>query len=251
MVTGKTERPIVVETMSTKRLGFVFIVTAHMVFNVPSRAEVIGILGNNVTLEFTFNSSGNFLQGDRVAFHKLNGTKIKIAEFKYGKEGRNFYVSSQTKSVSWYKTKLEMNDSGSYFASLFPNRGPAEKSQCVNLTVQELKTNSTVSPINTTGSENEPGVGASYVTILLLIAPFVVFLVALPLLIWVLVCQKDNPPRLNSLPKETVQESAKVSESSLVYSVLDFPMRSSAVLEVNPSDTEYAAVSYLPEMRPV
>lgn len=96
------------------------------------------------------------------------------------------------------------------------------------------------------------------------------------------VCHADNPPRLNSLPKvralfflpslnmlilkkcscvtlelislslqETVQESAKVSESSLVYSVLDFPMRSSAVLEVNPSDTEYAAVSYLPEMRPV
>lgn len=33
MVTGKTERPIMVETMSTKRLGLVFIVTAHMVFN--------------------------------------------------------------------------------------------------------------------------------------------------------------------------------------------------------------------------
>lgn len=33
MVTGKSERPIVVETMTTKRLGFVFIVTAHMVLN--------------------------------------------------------------------------------------------------------------------------------------------------------------------------------------------------------------------------
>lgn len=33
MVTGKTERPVMVETMTTKRLGLVFIVTAHMVFN--------------------------------------------------------------------------------------------------------------------------------------------------------------------------------------------------------------------------
>lgn len=41
--------------------------------------------------------------------------------------------------------------------------------------------------------------------------------------------------------------SVNVPEPSLIYSVLDFPKRASAVLEINPDDTEYAAVSYLPD----
>lgn len=62
----------------------------------------------------------------------------------------------------------------------------------VFLTLSQFPFTPTVSPIKTTVSEKEPGVGSSYVTVLLLIAPFVVFLVALPLLIWVLVGQKGK-----------------------------------------------------------
>ena len=49
--------------------------------------------------------------------------------------------------------------------------------------------------------------------------------------------------------QETVDASVNVTPVTMVYSVLDFPKRSSAVSEVNSNDTEYAAVSYLPEKR--
>lgn len=110
---------------------------------VPSRAEVIGFLGNNLTLQFTFNSSVNFSEGNHYVIHKVTGTTKKITEFTQGKEGKQFSVHSETKSVSWYKTKLIMNDSGSYVASLVNGRSPAEKSNPVILNVQEPQTSST------------------------------------------------------------------------------------------------------------
>lgn len=60
-----------------------------------------------------------------------------------------------------------------------------------------------------------------------------------------------HSPWLWSLLQETLEASNYAPAPPLVYSVLDFPKRSSAVLELNPSDTEYAAVSYLPEQRRV
>ncbi|KAG7230670.1 hypothetical protein INR49_025387 [Caranx melampygus] len=61
----------------------------------------------------------------------------------------------------------------------------------------------------------------------------------------------QQPQQQNSNPtlQETIEDSSGVPPPTLVYSVLDFPKRPSAVMEMNPNDTEYAAVSYLPESR--
>lgn len=48
--------------------------------------------------------------------------------------------------------------------------------------------------------------------------------------------------------QETIEFNS-TSPPSVIYSVLDFHKRPSAVLEMNPNDTEYAAVSYLSEKR--
>lgn len=54
-------------------------------------------------------------------------------------------------------------------------------------------------------------------------------------------------PGFWSFIQETVEVSMNGPEPSLIYSVLDFPKRASAVLDMNTDDTEYAAVSYLPD----
>lgn len=41
-----------------------------------------------------------------------------------------------------------------------------------------------------------------------------------------------------------MEVSVEAPQPSVVYSVLDFPKRASAVLDSNVNDTEYAAVSY-------
>lgn len=67
--------------------------------------------------------------------------KQKIAEFGQGKERGVFDVNPQNKSVSWHIPKLNLNDNGSYWASLM--EGSIEQSELVNLTVQQLNTSST------------------------------------------------------------------------------------------------------------
>ncbi|XP_068176587.1 uncharacterized protein [Antennarius striatus] len=55
---------------------------------------------------------------------------------------------------------------------------------------------------------------------------------------------KQQQPQ-QQISNPIVQETENVSSPTLVYSVLDFPKRTQVVLENNPRDTEYAAVSYL------
>ncbi|KAJ4943057.1 hypothetical protein JOQ06_005566, partial [Pogonophryne albipinna] len=61
--------------------------------------------------------------------------------------------------------------------------------------------------------------------------------------------KQPAPAQQSSNP--TAQETVAriVPAPPLVYSVLDFPKRTSAVMEINSSQTEYAAISYLPEKR--
>lgn len=64
----------------------------------------------------------------------------KIAEFEQGKEDI-FDVNPQNNSVFWQIPKLKSNDNGCYRASLIEEL--VEKSESVNLIVQELNTSST------------------------------------------------------------------------------------------------------------
>ncbi|XP_010730968.2 uncharacterized protein LOC104920403 [Larimichthys crocea] len=236
-----------VENIVTKPLGLVLIITAHMIFNVQSRAEVTGIAGTNITLEFIFNVTLTEKSHFAVYFNKT-----KIAEYLKGAEGD---VSVKNTSVFWCITNLKAYHSGKYYASEFMN-GFGQESSSVQLNVQDEPRSSTGPPMHSTPSTTPEDSGSSYVIFILVVSPVVLLVAVLPCLIWCLVRSRDKqqepPPPQSSYP--TVQETEaykNVHGPSLVYSVLDFPKRPSAVMEINPNDTEYAAVSYLPENRRV
>ncbi|XP_054459339.1 uncharacterized protein LOC129095019 [Anoplopoma fimbria] len=243
-----------VDNIVSKPLGLVLIVTAHMVFNSPSRAEVSMTLGSTITFEFTFNIS---VTKDVAVYTN----QTKIAQFFNGKSSSDegdFDVQLKNTSVIFRITNLKLNHSGIYSASLFKDSRPAiESNNKVQLIVREGNRTSTVTPMPNNIKEYDSGSPSFFSShiVTLLVVPLVVLLATvLPLLIWCLVRTKDKqpPPQQqgsNPTVQETVDSSNNVPTPPLVYSVLDFPKRPPAVLEINPNDTEYAAVSYLPEKR--
>ncbi|XP_028444147.1 uncharacterized protein LOC114562094 [Perca flavescens] len=242
-----------VDNIVSKSLGLVLIVTAHMVFNGTSRAEVTGILGNSISLEFKFNIN---VTGHLAFYTNHTG---KIAEYLQGKisssEG-DFYVNPKNMSVFFHITNLKLNHSGIYWASMFMDSGPViESNNREQLIVREENRSSTVPPkLNDTTTKKGSGSPSQIVITVLVVSPVVLLAAALPLLIWCLVKTNDtqqpsSQQSSNPTVQETVDASYNVPAPPLVYSVLDFPKRPSAVLEINPSDTEYAAVNYLPEKR--
>lgn len=244
----------------TQPLGLVLIVTAHMVFYDPSQAAVTGILGNNITLQFIFNVS--VTKDSHVAVYRSD---IKIVECKDGtccSGNGEFEVDLKNKSLFCHISNLRLNHSQNYTASLFMSPGqPPKESNKVQLIVREENTSTTVSPVLTNSTptrQSESSIFFSYpITAVLVVLSIVLSATILPWSIWCLVRTKDKQqPQKRSRPtvhtvQETVEASSNVPASTLVYSVLDFPKRPSAVLEMNPNDTEYAAVSYLPEKRGV
>ncbi|XP_018528498.1 uncharacterized protein LOC108881154 [Lates calcarifer] len=241
-----------VDNIVTKPLGLVLIVTAHMVFNGPSQGQVTGILGQNVTLEFRFNDTV-IHHNSNVAIY-INGMK-KIAEcLKTSVCSGRGSISRQNTYVVYNISKLTVSDSDIYWASLFRDSGLKESDK-VHLIVREENRTTTVPPAPTNATIIE-STGSSFsfrIVTVLVVSPVVLLAAVLPL-IWCLVRTKDkkqqpSPQNCNPTVQETVEESNRVPPPSLVYSVLDFPKRPPAVLEMNPSDTEYAAVSYLAEKR--
>ncbi|KAK5907100.1 hypothetical protein CesoFtcFv8_004984 [Champsocephalus esox] len=193
----------------SKPLGLVLILTAHMVFNGfcchtgLSQKKITGSLGDNITLEFSF----------------------------------NFSVTT-----------------GIYWASLYVD-GIPKKSIRKELDVRvENRSTVTPKPTNITLIEDSGSAGMSFSPFLavLLVSSVVLLAAVLPLLIWCILKHKDKQPApaqqsSNPTAQETV--ASIVPAPTLVYSVLDFPKRTSAVMEMNSSQTEYAAISYLPEKR--
>lgn len=101
---------------------------------------MIGFLGTNITIEFSFNSSVKLSQQSDILIHKLKDSRHEqVASLKSGKG--DISVNPQTKTVYWYKTELKMNDSGSYITSLFQPH--AIKSELVILKVKEPNISST------------------------------------------------------------------------------------------------------------
>ncbi|XP_031163371.1 uncharacterized protein LOC116055497 [Sander lucioperca] len=243
-----------VDNIVSKPLGLVLIFIAHMVFNGTSRGEVTGILGNDTTLEFKFNISVT----EYFAVYTTNHTKI--AEYSKGKissSGGDFDVNPKNTSVFFTITNLKLNHSRIYWVSLFTDSGLIIESKKVQLIVREENRSSTVTPKPNDTTKNKDSGSPSHIGVtVLVVSPVVLLAAALPLLIWCLVKSNDKqqpPSQQSSNPtvQETVEASYNVPAPPLVYSVLDFPKRSSAVLEINPGDTEYAAVNYLPEKRQV
>ncbi|XP_047198743.1 uncharacterized protein LOC118120631 [Hippoglossus stenolepis] len=243
-----------VDNIVRRPIGLVLLATAHMVLNGPSQApvEFTGTLGSSFTFHFRFNDTV-INENSHFAVY-ITGQK-KIAEHKY-KGNLGVFTICQNTSVLYRIKKLKQNDSEMYWVSLFPESGPPRESNKVQLSVQDGNRSVTVSPrpINATTTEN-PGSSGPFSSYLapVLVAPVVLLAAVLPLLIWCLVRtkEKQQQPQQNSNP--TVQEAVAGSNTgpppSLIYSVLDFAKRPPAALGMKPNDTEYAAVSYLPDNR--
>ncbi|KAM4549493.1 uncharacterized protein PAE49_017388 isoform 1-T2 [Odontesthes bonariensis] len=241
-----------------KPLGFIFIVTAHMIFNAaennnsklqsPGQANVTGILGNNITLEFTFNV--NITKDISFAVYKTGEKKIS----EYPRFRSCFKVFPKNASVFYHITKLTQNNSEVYWASLFdPDIGPAITSNKVQLIVQEEE-NTTTDPIPTKTTIPSDSGSSELIPTILVVTPVMLLAAVLLFLICCLVRtndQQQEEPQRNSNPtvQESIEGSIHVPGPSLVYSVLDFPKRPPAVVESHPSETEYASVSYLPEKK--
>ncbi|XP_026178997.1 uncharacterized protein LOC113139741 [Mastacembelus armatus] len=241
-------------------LGLVLIFTAHMVFTRPNQTVVTGILGKNITLQFTFSNTG-VRNNSHFAVYTQGEKKIaEHAKKRLGnRSGDLFNIYPHNNSVLYHITNLSLNQSGTYWAALFEDY--VIKSQEVTLTVLNETRSSTVPPklIIITTKEESGSSSVSYsdtVTVLVVSPVMLLAVLLLACLIWCLVRTSDKQqqgPQQNSNPtiQETVEVSNDVAPPSVIYSVLEFPKRPSTVLEFNPNDTEYAAVSYLPEKRSV
>lgn len=243
----------------SKPLGLVLMITAYMVLNGPSLAEEVRSPGTNITMEFTFNITVT----NNIGVYVKNHTKIAgYLEGKMSSNDGNFNIIPHYTTVICQITNLNHNHSGVYWAIVFLDAGVTIPSNNkVQLIVQEKRGLSSTAPpmfddITTTDPQS-PTLFSSHIVMALVVSPAVLLTALLPFLVWCLVRSKDKqqPPQQRS-SNLTVQETVDLSNNAaapppLIYSILDFPKRPSAVLEINPSDTEYAAVSYLQEKRHV
>ncbi|KAL6108133.1 uncharacterized protein ACO6RY_18738 [Pungitius sinensis] len=246
------------ENTVLKPLGIVVVITAHMVFNGPIPAEITGNVGQNITFQFTFNVSVT----EHLAIYSTTN-HTKIAEYLNGiitPLDSDFSLHPENMSVMCCLTNLKLRHGQIYSVSLFVGSGlPIESNNKVQVIVREQNGISTVSPMTNVTTKIEGGnpiLFSSYIGPVLVVSSVVLLAAALPLLICCLLRTKDKqttpqPQSSNVTVQETVEASDNAPAPPLVYSVLDFPKRRSAVLECSPSDTEYAAVSYLPEKRQV
>ncbi|XP_056233707.1 uncharacterized protein LOC130170457 [Seriola aureovittata] len=245
-----------VDNIVTKAVGLVLITTAHMISNGSSQAGVTGTLGSNITLQFRFNDTVLHRNSHFAVYVK---GERKIYERKKAKAcpgGCFLNIDLNNASVEYHITNLRLNHSDLYWVSLFDSVPPIDSNK-VQLIVKEENRSSTVPPLPTNITIIEDSGSSSFFSfhnvIVLVVLPVVLLAAALPLLIWCLVITKEQqqPQQQNSNPtvQETSLESNRVPPPSLVYSILDFPKRPSPILGINPNDTEYAAVNYLPENR--
>ncbi|KAM8875614.1 uncharacterized protein AB9W97_016307 [Spinachia spinachia] len=243
-----------VHNIVLKPLGLVFIITAHVVFNDPIPVQVTGSLGQNISFQFTFNVSVT----ENLAVYTTNHTKIAgyLKGIVSSRDG-DFYLHPENTSLMCHISNLKLHHGRIYWASLFTDSGLAKESNNkVQLNVREENRISSVPPMTndtTIIAGGNPTI-SSYVVPVLVVSPVVLLAAVLSFFICCLLRTKykQTTPQhqsSNATVQETVEASKNAPTPPLVYSVLDFPKRASAVLELNPRDTEYAAVSYLPEKR--
>ncbi|KAM9384255.1 uncharacterized protein KZ484_006121 isoform 1-T1 [Pholidichthys leucotaenia] len=236
-------------------LSLVLIIVAHMVVNGSSHSEVIGIVGSNITLIFRFNVS--ITKKDHFAVYR--DRENKIFESLKGRTSQLIKVCSENSSIAYHMSNLDLNDSSIYWATLF-NR-ITKHSDKVTLTIKEQNRTTTASPKMTNATTSEESgshnVFPFHIIILMVVLLVVLLAAVLPWFICFLSKTKDEEQqehphqRSNPTVSETVDAPRNMPAPTLVYSVLDFPKKSPAVMAINPRDTEYAAVSYLPEKRQI
>uniref|UniRef100_A0A096LQ31 Immunoglobulin subtype domain-containing protein n=1 Tax=Poecilia formosa TaxID=48698 RepID=A0A096LQ31_POEFO len=247
-----------VENGFTKPLGLVLIVTAHMVFYDPSHADVIGIVGQNISLHFKFNKT--ITDKSHIIVYKCPDKEIKISEYPYYKN--EFKIYPEDSSIHFHITNLSLNHSETYWAILVIDLITTLSKNKVKLIVQEDNLTTTVAPtvppetstFTKTSSNGSSSFFSSQIVTVIVVSPFLLLAALLPFLVICLPKTKDQTqegPQRSSTPttQETVEVSVSTTDQSLVYSVLDFPKRPSSAVELGSNETEYATVSYLPEKK--
>ncbi|XP_007541167.1 uncharacterized protein LOC103129877 [Poecilia formosa] len=243
-----------VENGFTKPLGLVLIVTAHMVFYDPSHADVIGIVGQNISLHFKFNKT--ITDKSHIIVYKCPDKEIKISEYPYYKN--EFKIYPEDSSIHFHITNLSLNHSETYWAILVIDLITTLSKNKVKLIVQEDNLTTTVPPetstFTKTSSNGSSSFFSSQIVTVIVVSPFLLLAALLPFLVICLPKTKDQTqegPQRSSTPttQETVEVSVSTTDQSLVYSVLDFPKRPSSAVELGSNETEYATVSYLPEKK--
>ncbi|XP_060889833.1 uncharacterized protein LOC132966464 [Labrus mixtus] len=186
-----------VHNIITKSVGVFLIVAAHMVFIDCSRAQVKGILGSNITLQFTFNISITNDSHFAIYRNVLPDSQEKIAEYSHGqpKPGVHFNTYPRNGHVFYHIKNLSLSHGGPYWASFFmDSEGFPTESEKVLLIVLEEEKKSTV-PTGTTEQDEslkKGGGNSSIMTSVLVVSPVVLLAAVLTGLIWCLVRTKDK-----------------------------------------------------------
>ncbi|KAG7486380.1 hypothetical protein JOB18_030639 [Solea senegalensis] len=155
-----------------------------MIFSGRGQTEVTGILGGNVTLQFTFHC----IIHDNCHFAIYWTGHKKIAEYSKYKGGRGVFDIYQNTSVGYHMTNLTQNHAGLYWACLFSDSGTLRESNKVQLIVQVESRGITITdsplPTYTTTKEEDGSSGFSpFVIITVLVASSVVLLAVVFLLL--------------------------------------------------------------------
>lgn len=117
---------------------------SHVLFclhTVQSDTKVTGILGNSLTLKFTFASNVPVKTNSHIVVHQYKTEPQKIAEYTQDNMGDTFDVNPENNSVSWHIATVTVKDSGLYWASVVSKL--ASKSNKVWVTIQEVNTTGT------------------------------------------------------------------------------------------------------------
>ncbi|XP_061883505.1 uncharacterized protein LOC133634871 [Entelurus aequoreus] len=240
----------------------------------PGQAEVTGILGQNVTLQFRFNQT---IISKRSHFAVYTTGPKKMAEWlpqKGCSTCLGLYLDNS--SAHYQITNLTHGHSGTYWATLFTKSGPARQSSSVHLLVLEENSHDTTCIVfssvtcsfmavsrvegnrritkHTPGTSHLPFSGP---VIAILVVSLVVLLAAvLPFLFWC--CVRTRGTKVGAFFRTDVnadgnsqpstQAPPTAPEPTFVYSVLDFPKRLPTPLKDKP--TEYCSVVVYPPSIP-
>ncbi|XP_061739369.1 uncharacterized protein LOC133540619 isoform X2 [Nerophis ophidion] len=231
----------------TKPLEFVLMITMHMaVTGQADQAEVTGILGQNVTLQFRFNQT-IITKTSHFAVYKT-GPK-KMAEW-FPQKGcsTGFSIYLDNSSALYQITNLTHGHTGTYWATLFTKSGPARRSSSVRLLVLEENRPDTISHVeeNRQTTKHTPRTShlpfSGPVIAIFVVSLVVVFAAVFPCLFWC--CVRTRGTKDGAIFRADVnadgnsQPSTQAPpEPTFVYSLLDFPKRLPTPLKDKPTLT--------------
>nr|XP_061831966.1 uncharacterized protein LOC133616563 [Nerophis lumbriciformis] len=249
-----------VREIVTKPLEFVLMITMHMVVTGPGQAEVTGILGQNVTLQFRFNQT---IITKRSHFAVYTTGPKKMAEW-FPQKGCStcFGLYLDNSSARYQITNLTHGHTGTYWATLFTKSGLARPSSSVHLLVLEEDSHDTISHVEENRGTTKHTPRTSHLpfsdpVIAIPVVSLVVLLAAvLPCLFWC--CVRTRGTKVGAFFRADVnadgnsqpstQAPPAAPEPTFVYSVLDFPKRLPTPLKDKP--TEYCRVVVYPPSLP-